>query len=65
MIESRSSDGTLFGVDRLADYLVRATLDRVSVAETVRRLSASVVNHVGAGLRDDETLLLTEYLNGP
>ena len=65
VIESRSPDGTLFGVDRLADYLVRATLDRVSVAETVRRLSASVVNHVGAGLRDDATLLLVEYLNGP
>ena len=63
VIESRSPDGTLFGVDRLADFLVRATLDRVSVAETVRRLSASVVRHVGAGLRDDATLFLVEYRN--
>jgi hypothetical protein len=59
--ESRSPDGTLFGSDRLADFLVRATLDRVSVAETIRRLSASVVNHVGTGLRDDATLFLVEY----
>lgn len=59
--ESRSPDGTLFGSDRLADFLVRATLDRVSVAETIRRLAASVVAHVGAGLRDDATLFLVEY----
>ena len=65
VIESRSPDGTLFGADRLADFLVRATLDRVSVAETVRRLSAGVVAHVGAGLRDDATLFLVEYRNEP
>ena len=65
VIESRSPDGTLFGLDRLADFLVRATLDRVSVAETVRRLSASVVAHVGTGLRDDATLFLVEYRNHP
>jgi hypothetical protein len=63
VIESRAPDGTLFGVERLADFLVRATLDRVSVAETVRRLSASVVAHVGDGLRDDATLFLVEYRN--
>lgn len=61
--ESRSPDGTLFGSDRLADFLVRATLDRVSVAESIRRLAASVVAHVGAGLRDDATLFLVEYRN--
>ena len=31
------------------------------VAETVRRLSLSVVDYVGVGLRDDATLLLIEY----
>lgn len=60
--ESRSPDGSLFGTDRLADFVVRSTLDRVPVAETVRRLSANVVSYVGAGLRDDATLLLIEYL---
>ena len=63
--ESRSPDGTLFGTERLADFLVRATMDAVSVAETIRRLSASVVTHVGAGLRDDATLFLVEYTNRP
>ena len=63
VIESRSPDGTPFGVDRLADFLVRATLDRVSAAETVRRLSASIIAHVGAGLRDDATMLVVDYRN--
>ena len=61
--ESRSSDGTLFGSERLADFLVRATMDGVSVAETIRRLSANVVTHVGAGLKDDATMFLVEYTN--
>lgn len=59
--ESRSPDGSLFGQERLADFLVRATLDRLPTAETARRLSAAVVAHVGQGLRDDATLLLVEY----
>jgi len=61
--ESRTSDGTLFGTDRLADFLVRATMDGVSVAETIRRLSANVVTHAGAGLKDDATMFLVEYTN--
>ena len=61
--ESRSPDGSLFGVERLADFLVRATLDGVSVIESIRLLSANVVAHVGAGLRDDATMFLVEYGN--
>ena len=60
--ESRSADGTMFGSERLADFLVRATLEHVPVAETARRLSTNVVDYVGAGLNDDATLLLIEYL---
>ena len=59
--ESKSPDGTLFGEDRLADFLVRSSHDQVPVAETVRRLSANVVSYVGKGLNDDATLLLIEY----
>jgi serine phosphatase RsbU (regulator of sigma subunit) len=59
--ESRSPSGAFFGEDRLADFLVRATLERVTVAETARRLSENVVDYVGAGLKDDATLLLIEY----
>jgi serine phosphatase RsbU (regulator of sigma subunit) len=62
--EMRSPEGKEFGTDRLADFLVRATLDRVSPAETVRRLSASVVAYNEEGRTDDATLLLLEY-HGP
>lgn len=59
--ESLSPDGGRFGQDRLADYLVRATLDGLPGAETVRRLSAAVGTHAGNGLNDDATMLLVEY----
>ena len=61
--ESRSPDGTLFGTERLADALVRASREEATVAETVRRLTTKVVTHVGAGLRDDATMFLVEYTN--
>ena len=63
--KSRSPDGTQFGPDRLAESLVRATLDQVSVAQTILRNSASVVAHVGAGLGDDATLFLVGYQKDP
>ena len=59
--DSRAADGEPFGTERLADYLVRAILDRVPAAETVRRLSANVLSFVGARLRDDATMFLVEY----
>lgn len=62
--ESRAPDGAFFGRDRLADFLVRAALEGVPVAETARRLSASVIDFVDTALSDDATLLLIEY-HGP
>ena len=64
LTESVSPDGTRFGEERLADYLVRSSLDRVPVAETARRLAAHVMDHVTQGLSDDATILLVEY-RGP
>jgi hypothetical protein len=61
MTESRSANGEIFGEARLVDYLIRATLDRVPVSETVRRLSAHVLNFVGGDLADDATMFLVEY----
>ena len=61
MTESKSADGETFGEARLADYLVRATLERLPVSETVRRLSAHVLDFVGADLADDATMFLVEY----
>ena len=52
------------GLPRLADFLVRATVSGVPPAETVRRLSSSVVAYNRAGLSDDATLLIIEYHGG-
>ena len=59
--ESRSPDGAFFGRDRFADFLVRAALEDVPVAETARRLSTNVTDYAESGLSDDATLLLIEY----
>ncbi len=64
VVETRSPEGEQFGVERLADLLVRATNDGVFPAETVRRLSASIMSYNGAGLSDDATLLVIDY-HGP
>ncbi|WP_421120593.1 PP2C family protein-serine/threonine phosphatase [Aquihabitans daechungensis] len=63
--ESRAPDGDLFGVDRLADLAVRASTERTSPAETVRRLAASVLEYNGHSLRDDATLFMLEYHGTP
>ena len=64
VVESTSPDGETFGVDRLADLLVRTAADGISPAETVRRLAAAVLAYNRRPLRDDATLLLLEY-HGP
>jgi serine phosphatase RsbU (regulator of sigma subunit) len=61
VVEAKSVGGEDFGVPRLADFLVRASLDGLSQAETVRRLSASVLAHNGATLSDDASLLLLDF----
>ncbi|MHB1987105.1 MAG: PP2C family protein-serine/threonine phosphatase [Acidimicrobiales bacterium] len=61
VIEARSVEGKSFGMSRLADLLVRATLDKTFPAETVRRLSSSIMAHSMSGLTDDATLFLIDY----
>ncbi len=59
--DARSTDGSFFGNDRLADLLVRVSLEDLPVEETVRNLADSIISFSGAGLRDDATMLLMEY----
>jgi serine phosphatase RsbU (regulator of sigma subunit) len=61
VVEARGADGARFGQDRLVDFLVRAALEDVPVADTARRLSTHILDHVEARLHDDATLLLIEY----
>ena len=60
-VETRSASGEPFGVPRLADLFLRASLEAVPPSETVRRLSSSILAYNGAGLSDDATLLLLTY----
>ena len=60
--EPLSPDGERFGAERLADLLVRATLDGVSATETARRLCMNVIAHGDNSRRDDATLFLVDYL---
>ena len=59
--EARAADGSLFGDDRLADLLVRASLEHLPVQATIRHLADSIVGFSGLGLNDDATMLLVEY----
>ena len=60
-VEGRPSRGEPFGLPRLIDHLAVAVREGVGPAETVRRLSTSIVAYNGEGLGDDATLLLLEY----
>lgn len=59
--ESQSSGGETFGMDRLADLLVRGAADGTSPAESVRRLVTTVIEYNDSRLRDDATLFMLEY----
>jgi hypothetical protein len=58
--EARSSDGSFFGDERLADFLARASLEGLPARETVRHLADNVLTFSDQGLRDDATMLLLE-----
>ena len=64
LVESRSADGVRFGEEKLTDLLVRATLEKLPVPETLHRLSENILLHSSGGLHDDATLLLLEFSGG-
>ncbi|MFL6051995.1 MAG: PP2C family protein-serine/threonine phosphatase [Actinoallomurus sp.] len=60
VIEARTADGDLFGVDRLADTIIRTTAAGMSTPEALRRLVHGLLEH-GGSLTDDATVLLAEW----
>jgi serine phosphatase RsbU (regulator of sigma subunit) len=58
--ESRTSDGTDFGLERFVDYVVRATAAGELAPETLRRLIHSILDS-DSGLQDDATILMFEW----
>ena len=61
VVEARSPGGEEFGVDRLGDLLERAAAAQELPAETMRRLTHSVLAHEAGRLHDDATLLLAGW----
>ncbi|MDP9793216.1 serine/threonine protein phosphatase PrpC [Catenuloplanes nepalensis] len=64
IIEARSRDGDLFGIDRLIDFAVRAVADRLPPPETTRRLVHAILDHQDDTLQDDATVLLAAWRDG-
>ncbi|MDQ0584296.1 serine phosphatase RsbU (regulator of sigma subunit) [Streptomyces rishiriensis] len=61
VVEARNSRGELFGLDRFVDFVVRHHADRLTVQETLRRLTHAVLDHHDGRLDDDATVLLAEW----
>jgi serine phosphatase RsbU (regulator of sigma subunit) len=59
--ETRSTNGSPFGIPRLVDFLVRSAHERTAPVETLRSLSAAILAHSDTGLSDDATLVMVEY----
>ncbi|MCU1672464.1 MAG: Serine phosphatase RsbU, regulator of sigma subunit [Frankiales bacterium] len=61
VVEARSPEGEFFGVERLADLVIRHLAGGLSPAETLRRVVRELLAHHGDQLTDDATLLVLEW----
>ncbi|GAA0342863.1 serine/threonine-protein phosphatase [Actinoallomurus spadix] len=61
VIEARTRTGELFGVERLADTILRTTAAGMSTPEALRRLVHGLLAEHGAPLADDATIMLAEW----
>jgi phosphoserine phosphatase RsbU/P len=59
--EARDDAGVMFGLPRLIDATERANAAGLPAAETLRRLTHTVVDHQHGRLADDASLLLLEW----
>src|SRR6202522_236848 len=53
--EGRAADGTPFGLERLADFIIRHNSALLPAPETMRRLNHAIVEYQQGRLRDDAT----------
>jgi serine phosphatase RsbU (regulator of sigma subunit) len=63
--EARDESGALFGLDRLADFMVDALARNRPQAETMRRLIHKIVSYENGELRDDATAALLQWRPAP
>jgi len=61
VVEARTEDGDIFGLDRLVDFVTRTLADQVSAPETMRRLVHAILTHQHERLQDDATAVLVQW----
>jgi serine phosphatase RsbU (regulator of sigma subunit) len=59
--EARTREARLMGLERFADYVIRATAGGELAPETLRRLIHTILDAQADRLRDDATLLMFEW----
>jgi len=62
--EARSPSGEFFGVDRLADLIIRHLAGGLPAPETMRRVVRELLDHHQDQLSDDASLLMLEWRSG-
>ncbi|MBU6534752.1 PP2C family protein-serine/threonine phosphatase [Streptomyces sp. NPDC057245] len=66
VVEARTREAKLLGLERFADYVIRATAGGELAPESLRRLIHSILAmHEDGRLRDDATLLMFEWRPPP
>jgi serine phosphatase RsbU (regulator of sigma subunit) len=59
--EGRAADGTPFGLQRLADFIIRHSSALLPAPETMRRLNHAIAEYQHGRLLDDATAVLVEW----
>ena len=63
--ESRSADGELFGLHRLADFVTTAMAQQMPTAEIMRQLIHTIVSYENGELHDDATAAMLQWHPSP
>jgi sigma-B regulation protein RsbU (phosphoserine phosphatase) len=59
--EARDASGTLFGVEKLGEFLLEALRDGAPAPETMRRLIQTIISYESGELRDDATAAMLQW----
>lgn len=62
VIEAKDSNGGLFGLERFAEYVIRATAAGAPAPEVLRRLVHALLADKDSTLTDDATIMMLEWL---
>ncbi|MHA6758373.1 PP2C family protein-serine/threonine phosphatase [Streptacidiphilus sp. PAMC 29251] len=61
VIEAKGAQGELFGLDRFAEYVIRATAAGAPAPEVLRRLVHALLASKDSNLTDDATIMMIEW----